>query len=102
MSPTNRFRMPLPEEPARFAPLGRPVDLPIEPFPKLVEVRDLHCAGCGKICRYESSSSGLAGSPEFLRAHPDTWLSFVVDPRTETLEVLAACSEACVQRVLRE
>ena len=84
--------------------------LPIEPFPKLVEVRDLSCSGCGRLCRYESSSSEVEGPGsrvqgpvrEFLRAHPDIWLSFVVDPRTDTLDVVAACSEACVQRVLRK
>ncbi len=75
--------------------------LPIEPFAKLAEVRALSCLGCRRICRYESSSSG-PGSLEFLRAHPDVWLSFVVDPRTDTLEVVAVCSEACTQRVLRK
>lgn len=102
MSPANRFRMPLPEEPVTVVPLEGPIHLPIEPFAKLADVRELSCAGCGRVCRYESCSSGHPGSPEFLRAHPDVWVSFIIDPRTDTLDLIAACSEGCVQRVLRE
>lgn len=102
MSPANRFRMPPPDDSMVLVPLTDPIHLPIEPFPKLVDVRELSCAGCGRTCRYESSSSGHPGSPEFLRAHPDVWLSFVVDLKTDTLDLIAACSESCMQGVLRK
>ncbi len=98
MSPANRFQMPLPEKPF---PLGRAGERP-EPFPKLVECRELPCSSCGVTCRYESSTASHPGSPEFLRAHPDVWISLVVDPKTDTLELVAACSESCVQRLFRE
>jgi len=74
----------------------------VEPFPRLVDVRDLSCSACRAPCRYESSTGRHPGSPEFLRAHPDVWLGFVIDPKTDTLAVVAACSESCVQRLLRE
>lgn len=98
MSPVHRFQMPMPERPF---PLG-PREDRSEPFPKLVEVRELSCARCGALCRYESSTARYPGAPEFLRAQPDVWLSFVVDPQTDTLDVVAACSEECVQRLFRE
>lgn len=97
MSPANRFQMPMPEKPF---PLGQREERP-EPFPRVVEVRELPCAGCGAVCRYSSSTGTYAGSPEFLKAHPDVWFAFGVDPKTDTLDLLAACSEDCVQRLLR-
>ncbi len=126
MSPANRFQMPLPERPF---PLGGREER-AEPFARLVEGRELPCASCGIVCRYESASSPLGPSAfggrqsareesgsgsgrepraecrgpirEFLRARPDVWLALVVDPKTETLEVVATCSEPCVQKLLRE
>src|SRR4029077_520508 len=96
---------PEPEEGLRYQVLGLSSDpnpsglkpetrnlkphLPLQPFPKLVDVRTLCCAACGRTCLYESSSSGHPGSPEFLRARPDVWLSFIVDPRTDTLDLIA-------------
>src|SRR5512147_1762304 len=101
MSPIHRFQMPMPSRDG-----GEHVTQPhypaSEPFPKLVEPRSLPCAACGVTCRYESSTSRDPGSPEFLRAQPDVWLAFLIDPRTDTLDLVAACSEACVQRLLRE
>lgn len=98
MSPLNRFHMPMPERPFL---LGRHAERP-EPFLKLVEVRELQCACCGKLCRYESSTSRNPGAPEFLRAQPDMWMALVVDGKTDTLDVVVACSEDCVQKLLRE
>ncbi len=98
MSPANRFRMPMPD---RLVLPSIETDRP-EPFPKLVEIRELECAACRKICRYVSSRSSHPSSPEFIRPRPDVWLAFVVDPKTDTLELVAACSEVSGQRLLWE
>ena len=123
MTSANRFQMPMPDAegqgqpgqpgqpgrhsessspPSALASLASLAALPREPFPKLVEGRELPCARCGVVCRYEASSRVGPGSPEFLRAHPDVWLAFVADPKTGTLEVVAACSEDCMQKIIRE
>src|SRR4029077_13010842 len=96
---------PEPEEGLRYQVLGLSSDpnpsglkpetrnlkphLPLQPFPKLVDVRTLSRVARGGSCLYASSGSGHRGCPEFLRACPDVWLSFIVDPRTDPLDLIA-------------
>lgn len=97
MSPANRYRMPLPTLDLTGGPPPS-----IEPFRRLVDVRRLSCAHCGVVCRYESAASGRPESPEFLKASADVWLGFVIDERTDTLELSLVCSERCLQALLVE
>lgn len=98
MSPASRFRMPLPEGQAPPAPRR----MPIEPFARLVDPRELACGQCGAVCRYDSATGTRPDSPEFLKAAPDVWLYFFVDPVSDVLTVAAVCSEDCMQRLLRD
>jgi hypothetical protein len=87
--------MPLPSgEAGEFRSAKR--RMPIEPFARVVDSRELSCGQCGGLCRYDSASGHRPESPEFLKPAHGVWLYFSVDPVSDTLVVGAACSEECM------
>jgi len=63
-----------------------------------LDTRPRNCVVCEKRLNVLSVSSPTAGAPEFLQPSPGAWITFVQGD--VNLEMVLACSEKCVQRLL--
>jgi predicted nucleic acid-binding Zn ribbon protein len=63
-----------------------------------IEDRHRHCVMCGESVLVRSVTSPHLEAPEMLSVPPGSWIGFVAGDTAP--EMVAVCSEACVQELL--